>query len=98
MRTMQQLAVESLAVQDACNLSGVVLGWGRAISRLRELLPNVGTDAINRHPINVLWASKVASLTRCHNVSALSDAFDKVEELSRSVPETSKENACVESI
>jgi hypothetical protein len=36
-RTLAQLAQEALTVQDACNLSGVVHGWSRSISRLREL-------------------------------------------------------------
>lgn len=62
-RTLAQLAQEALDVQDASNLSGVVHGWSRSISRLRELLPDVGTEKINTHPINVLWADKVAHLT-----------------------------------
>src|SRR5262245_49583869 len=35
-RTIQDLAQEALDVQNACNLSGVVYGWGRSISRLRD--------------------------------------------------------------
>ena len=65
-RTMRELAQEALEVQDACNLSGVVHGWGRSIMRLRKLLnqeKQVGTDILNTHPINQLWADKVGSLT-----------------------------------
>lgn len=65
-RTMAELAREALQVQDACNLSGVVLGFGRTITRLRRLLEQEGkggTDQINRHPVCVLWANKIESLT-----------------------------------
>lgn len=66
-RTIDELAREAIAVQDACNLSGVVHGWSLAMSRLYELLrasPDFsGTDQVNRHPINQLWASKVHDLT-----------------------------------
>lgn len=61
--TMKQLAREALDVQNACNLSGVVHGFSRAISHLRALLPDAGTDEINHHPICILWADKISSLT-----------------------------------
>jgi hypothetical protein len=60
---LHDLAREALAVQDASNLSGVVLGFSRAIASLRQILPSAGTDAINTHPVCVLWADKVAHLT-----------------------------------
>ena len=59
MRNLKQLAQEAIAVQNACNLSGVVHGFSRAISELRQNLPNAGTEQINRHPICVLWGSKI---------------------------------------
>jgi len=62
-KTLTDLAREALQVQDACNLSGVVHGFSRAITRLREALPNAGTDEINTHPVSVLWADKIAHLT-----------------------------------
>jgi hypothetical protein len=67
-RTMADLAREALQVQDACNLSGVVLSFGRAVCRLRHLLEeqgNGGTLAVNRHPICKAWASKIADLSGC---------------------------------
>jgi hypothetical protein len=60
-RTLQELAREALAVQDACNLSGVAHGFARAMADLCALVP--GTDARNAHPIAVLWADKIAHLT-----------------------------------
>lgn len=62
-RTLVQLVREVLMVQDACNLSGVVHGWSRSMRRLSFLLPNMGTEERNRHPVNVLWADKVKHLT-----------------------------------
>lgn len=69
MRTMEELAKEALDVQDACNLSGVIHAWSRSITNLRELLFQArgqrmpDTDAVNTHPINKLFADKVAHLT-----------------------------------
>jgi hypothetical protein len=64
-RTLADLAQEAIQIQDACNLSGLVHGWSRAITELREIMPTAGTSEINRHPINKLWAYKVYSLA-CH--------------------------------
>lgn len=64
-RTMSELAREALDVQNACNLSGVVHSFSRAITRLRALLDadgKGGTTAVNGHPICVVWADKIASL------------------------------------
>lgn len=63
MDELRALAREALAVQDAVNLSGVVLSWGRAIQKLRDCMPGVSTRELNQHPINQLWADKVAHLT-----------------------------------
>jgi len=63
MRTLQELAQETIAVQDACNLTGVVHGMSRAMTNLRELFPGEGTDFFNHHPISRMWADKIYSLT-----------------------------------
>lgn len=78
-RTLKDLAKEAIDVQNACNLSGVVLSWGRAILRLRAIL-NAGTQETNEHPINQLWADKVAQLTgtQYEPMSVVSCAYDKV--------------------
>lgn len=65
-RSMADLAREALAVQDACNLSGVAHGFSRSISRLRALLREEGvegTDYVNGHPLCLLWSDKIAQLT-----------------------------------
>lgn len=93
-RTLQQLAREALDVQDACNLSGVVLGFGRSIVRLRRLLEEEGkggTPATNLHPISQLWADKIASLTRTQfDNSWATDAYRLVHEMAEQVLEVSR--------
>ena len=54
--TMQQAAREALQVQDACNLSGVVLAFGRILT---GPLSHLDTAARNRHPISKLFADKL---------------------------------------
>lgn len=78
-RTLQELAREALAVQDACNLSGVAHGFSRAMADLCTLVPN--TDERNTHPIAILWSSKIASLTGSESVSTFSGAYGVVVHL-----------------
>jgi hypothetical protein len=73
---MSDLAREALLVQDACNLSGVVLGFGRAVTRLRALLDeagNGGNAALHSHPVVVLWTNKLESLV--HSEQRFSEAY-----------------------
>jgi hypothetical protein len=85
-RTIKELAQEALNVQHASNLSGVVHGWSRSITELRELLHNPGTDEINHHPINKLWASKVHDMTGMglSDMEAFNKAYDVVDKLANS--------------
>ena len=73
-----KLAEEALAIQDACNLSGVVFAFKRAMQTLCELSheEGKGTDWRNRHPVSVLFASKIASLTGADDMMKTCDAFD----------------------
>jgi hypothetical protein len=65
-KAITRLLIESVQVQDACNLSGVAHGLSRTISLLRAAVSESGgddsTDSINSHPIVVLWVDKLASL------------------------------------
>lgn len=83
-RTLGQLAREALLAHNACNLSGVVHSWSRAVKRLRELCPDLGTDAVNTHPLNVLYSDKLVSLaggfaTGDHWTRVYSDALQWAE-------------------
>ena len=80
-RTLKDLADEVYLAQDACNLSGVVHSWSKSISRLRELLPDAGTHQINIHPINTLWADKVAQLAEAHEGHIVAGAWEMVQEM-----------------
>jgi hypothetical protein len=66
MRTINELAKEALGVQDACNLTGVLHSYSRAMTDLREIARAEGwesTDKLNTHPVAVLYSSKISSLT-----------------------------------
>lgn len=64
MRTEKELAAEALAVQDACNLSGVVRAWARATEDLWAAAGDRGTDWVNTHPVSKLFADKLADMVR----------------------------------
>ena len=81
MRTLKELAEEALAVQDACNLSGVAQTFARVMRDLCELAP--GTDARNTHPIAVLWADKIAHLTGTQSMNdRVAEAYIECHSLS----------------
>ncbi len=79
-----ELARDALAVQDACNLSGVAHGFARAMSALCAL--DLDTDARNRHPIAIVWADKIAHLTGTQTLGhdVVMRAFDEVHKLAAS--------------
>lgn len=87
--TLQELAKEALDIQDGSNLSGLVQGWARSIITLRRLLEAAGvhdTDKINQHPINKLWADKLADLSRSKEWTVFSIAHDRVVRLANGEP------------
>jgi hypothetical protein len=55
----------ALDVQDASNLSGVVLQFARDMRRINEEVRAAGggTDQVNRHPVCRLYAEQIAWLT-----------------------------------
>ena len=77
---MKHAASSAIQVQDACNLSGVVMSWSNILSE--SLWPmaralNKGTAWVNKHPINVLFTDKVAAMAECDciNYSYYSEAL-----------------------
>ena len=79
----------ALDVQDASNLSGVVLQFARDMRRINEEVRAAGggTDQVNRHPVCRLYAEQIAWLTgagRCDSQATYVRAHDacqrKVEE------------------
>ena len=81
MTPLQKLAKDALDVQDACNLSGVALGFGRAMVALREAQPEKDTNFYNTHPVAVLWSSKIASLTGSESMTNFSRAYEACKAL-----------------
>lgn len=57
---LRDLAREAIQIQDACNLTGLALGWHKSACRVREALGYSRTS--NSHPINRLWCHKLADL------------------------------------
>ena len=65
-RSWKELAQVGLDVQNAVNLSGVVHTFSEVISEVRSRLEGEGkggTDAVNTHPVCLLFSDKIASLT-----------------------------------
>jgi len=63
---MNEAAKQAILVQDACNLSGVVHSFNQILSDClwpEARLWKEGTDWVNTHPISILFANKIASLT-----------------------------------
>ncbi len=80
---LRELAREALGVQDACNLSGVVHAFSRVMKALGDAPECTGTDWKNRHPIAILFASKIASLTGCDDTQTFRHAYEAVAELAK---------------
>ena len=80
-KTIKELATDALNVQDACNLSGVVHGFARAMSDLAE--HTSGTDERNSHPIVILWVDKLAHLSgyKQDYSATVVDAYKQVSSL-----------------
>ena len=66
-KTIKDLAKDAEAVQNACNLSGVVHSFSKACSYLRLLMnespEGFSQEAFHSHPIIRAWVSKIQSLT-----------------------------------
>lgn len=77
---------EAIAVQDACNLAGVVYSFKKAIEilwkhndirRIYGEKPN-GTDWVNKHPVCKLYADKIAHLSGAGSFEFIHEAYEEV--------------------
>ena len=75
---MSNIYADALAVQNACNLSGVVHSWAEILSA--QVRAGMDTEAIWHDSVNVLFASKVASLTGCEDFNVYSKAYAECQE------------------
>lgn len=60
--TIQQMAQAALAVQSACNLSGVARSFAEITSAMRTE-HRMDTPTCNAHPVSRLFAEQIAHLT-----------------------------------
>lgn len=77
--TIQQAAQQALDIQDACNLSGVVFAFGRAMQAVCDdsQAKGTGTRERNQHPIVTMHLLKLCELNGCG--STLHESYDKAE-------------------
>lgn len=78
-RSWKELADEALNIQNASNLSGVVLSFARVIKEVRRRLEADGKGDncnLHEHPVCVLFSSKIASLTFSECGDRFSDAYE----------------------
>ncbi len=73
---------DAINVQDACNLSGVVQSWAKMVAKVWDeaRAQNAGTQFVNEHPINVMYASKVSSLTGAGDSFQFFTAYEACQE------------------
>jgi len=76
---LKRAAQDALTVQDACNLSGVVHAFSRAMSVVKE--NTNGTDEANRHPIAVLFADKIMDMVGRPDFKGYGDAYDACKKI-----------------
>ena len=74
---------EALDVQNAVNLSGVVKSWAEITSLIWDEAHRLGhgTDWVNHHPVNVLFADKCRDLTDRSQIYAhdYGEAYEECE-------------------
>lgn len=76
---LKRAAQDAMTVQDACNLSGVVHAFARAMTAVREATN--GTSEANQHPIAVMFADKIMDLVGRPNFEDYGKAYDTCKEL-----------------
>lgn len=82
-KTFKELAQEAILLQDGVNLSGIVHSFSQAITDVRTNLRAEGKEStanVNSHPVCILYASKIASLTNCEIGSEFHEAYKWAQE------------------
>jgi hypothetical protein len=72
---------DALDVQNACNMAGISRSFAEVVQKIPDLISSEvgccglgGSDAVRRHPVVVLWASKIADLAGL-SMSVCDNAF-----------------------
>lgn len=84
-KAMYPLVVRAINVQDACNLVAVVKSFEATLGELRAMYPQMGTDELRSHPVSVLFASKIASLTNCEGPAQFTMAWNAVKDIQEAI-------------
>lgn len=75
MKTINDLYIEALAIQNACNLCGLAQRFAKMMQELNVLVP-AGTEDRNQHLIVTLWLDKFMSLNGCQdNNKKITEAY-----------------------
>jgi hypothetical protein len=79
--TIKEAAQTAIDIQDACNLSGVLRAYSEAVHAVFTAADN--TEARNRHPVSICFASKVADLAGIGSldIDTFGEAFHACQEL-----------------
>jgi hypothetical protein len=83
--TLVQAAEAAINVQNACNLSGVLYSFAKAMSTICDEANKEGhgTAWRNHHPVTILFVDKLASLAGIQDVGnpAFGPAYDECTRL-----------------
>lgn len=82
-KTLKELAADALQVQNASNLVGVTRSFAQVMLDLREAVPGASTNDLNTHPIAILWADKISSLTATNDSMDIMRAYEWAKEQSK---------------
>lgn len=87
MKTIQEAAQAALDCQDACNLSGVVFSFAKAMQIICDEAnaKGYGTAWKNEHPIVLLFVDKLGSLCHVQDAITHSRAYDSCKRLAEGV-------------
>lgn len=72
---------DALDVQSACNLSGVVFSFEKAMKALCAL--GFDTQERNEHAISVLFAEQIAHLSKCEQGDRYHKAYEEAKKYER---------------
>jgi hypothetical protein len=81
--SLQTAARDALTCQTACNLSGVVNAFSRAMPAIWDSVRATGggTDDIKKHPITILFVDKIASMVGDEGLARYSQATAACERM-----------------
>ena len=78
--TTRRLAEEAESIQNACNGCGLAQRFAEVMKEL--IRQDLGTSAVNQHPVVKLWIDKFQSLARIpQDFDASAKTYDEIRQL-----------------